>query len=296
MRRSSAGNHGAAKRPPPLCDNVSMPRPLFVCALLALTACFNKAPPPAAPGDLQQNVRWFWTNSDDATDADLLAGIGKLITASHPDTWSKAVKGQSSVHLTNPDISPFVTDKSTDPAPTRPLLVVNEFDCTQAQLEKVLLNDDQATLYPGSYGKYVRTDTFDKAAWSANTLNLAEWTSAIDNTFPVNDNFSLVSGGSLRRVPKDGTTLSESDLLIARTWLLAPATFSAGSASWYRQDYEIEMFWAPSPGKMFHVYGMWRDVKIGSVGLTLDDNGLMNMELDGLVSWDDKTAKLCPMQ
>ena len=63
-----------------------------------------------------------------------------------------------------------------------------------------------------------------------------------------------------------------------------------------RQDYEIEMFWAPSPGKMFHVYGMWRDVKIGSVGLTLDDNGLMNMELDGLVSWDDKTAKLCPMQ
>jgi hypothetical protein len=273
-----------------------MTRPRYVCALIALSACLNKTPPPAVPDDLQQNVRWFWTFSDDATDMELVGAAQKLIPAAHPDTWMKALEGQSTAHLTTDDVKGFVTDKATDPSPTRPLLVVNRFSCTQAQLEKVILNGDQATLYPGSYDKYVRTDDYDRAAFDARKLNFATWSEEVDNTFPVNDSYTSTVGGSLRRVPKDGTTLTNSDMLVARTWLPAPATFSASSSSYYRQDYEIEMFWETSPGTMFHVYGMWRDIKDGSFNVTLDDNGFMNLVLDNLVKWDGKTEKLCPMQ
>src|SRR5262249_35105782 len=149
-------------------------------------------------------------------------------------------------------------------------LVVNMFSCTQAQLEKVILADDQATLFPNSYDSYVRTDEYDAVAFASKHLDMATWTNSVSNTFPVNDSYTSTLNGSLRRVPKDGTTFTNSDVLLARTWLPAPATFSASSASWFRHDYEIEIFWEESPGRVFHVYGMWRDVKVGSFNLTLN--------------------------
>jgi hypothetical protein len=86
---------------------------------------------------------------------------------------------------------------------------------------------------------------------------------------------------------------TQSDVLIARNWMPAPATFSASSSSYYRQLYDIEIFWEQSAGQMFHVYGSWRDLKLGLLNITIDDDALLNGTLDNLTARDDQTAKLC---
>jgi hypothetical protein len=270
-------------------------RQLVAAFALGLWGCLNNSPPPAAPTDLQQNVKWFWTNSDAAQDTDLLSAAGKLSTAAGASAWTMAVEGQSTAHLANADVIAFVTDQSTDPDPARPLLVINEFNCTQAQLEKVLTTDDQNSLFPKTYDKYVRTDDYNRDDFLAKKIDLATWSNEVDLTFSfVNDSYTSTVKGSLRRIPKADSTFAQSDVLIARTWLPAPATFLPGATSYYKQDYEIEIFWEQSPGRMFHAYGMWRQIKIGgSINLTLDDNSFMNLVLNNLVNWDTSVEKLC---
>jgi hypothetical protein len=280
-----------------------MPRPsalriqLLAAVLVLNGACLcNTNAPPPVPEGIQEQVHWFWTNGDSADDNDLRDAAAKLATAANATTWTQPVKGQSSAHLDAMDVMGFETDTSNDPAVAKPLLVVNEFDCTQAQLEKVLLNDDQSDQFPGDYSKYVRTDSYDRSQWDAKTINMATWSNEIDISFPfpVNDSDTSTVKGSLRRIPKQDATFAQSDVLIARTYLPAPAVFPQGSGNYYKQDYEIEIYWEQSPGKMFHVYGMWRDVKLA--GFTLNDGILLNDVLDNLVNWDGTVQQLCAKQ
>jgi hypothetical protein len=94
-------------------------------------------------------------------------------------------------------------------------------------------------------------------------------------------------------VPAATDAATKGPFLITRTWLPAPATFSATSTSSFKQDYQLEIFWEQAPGTIFHAYAMWREIRDGGFNLTLEDNGFLNLVLDNLVSWDDKTAVLC---
>ena len=71
--------------------------------------------------------------------------------------------------------------------------------------------------------------------------------------------------------------------------------FPSTSTSYFKQDYQIEVFWEQSPGRIFHGYGMWRDIKVGGFNLTIEDNGFLNIVLDNLVAWDTRTAELCKL-
>lgn len=254
--------------------------------------CLDKTPPPVAPSAIDQNLKWFWNNGQSVDDATLIDGAAKLAVAGKADTRTTPLKGQMPSRLEKSDLT-VVNLELNEPASARGLLVVNLFDCTLDKLEKILSAADQKAQYDGVYDAYSRTFSTDAAAFADKRTNVLNWDIDLKASLPVNDTYSSHLKGGLRRVPAAASSATKGPFLIARTWLTAPAEFGKDSTSYFKQDYQIEVFWEQSPGRIFHAYGMWREIKDGGFNLTLEDDGFMNIVLDNLVKWDDTTVSLC---
>lgn len=256
---------------------------------------FSCAPPPTpAPDGLADNVKWWWSNSAAATSAELSDAAGKLAAAGQASSRSTPYKGQGK--RLEPSELKVVGLESNDPSKARGLMIVNTYPCTLEKLEQILISREQHTLYPGVYDAYERTYAADgdRDAYLARTKPTLAWTVAMKVSLPVDDQYSAQVKGSVTRItaPADGAT--KGPFLVARTHLPQAAAFKdPNSQSYFRQDYQIEVFWEESPGKIFHAYGMWREIRVGGFGLTLEDNGMLAIVLDNLVKWDDQTIELC---
>ncbi len=261
--------------------------------LLALFAVgCNTTPPTPAPEEIDDNLRWFWVNGSTVDDAQLIDAAAKLAVAGKADTRTTPLKGGLRKRLESADLK-NVGLEGTDPSTARGMLIVNLYDCSLDKLEGILIAQDQASQYTDVYKSYVRSYTTDADAFRARTTDVIKWTVDVQAALPIDDVYSSKLEGGVRRVraPADGPT--KGDFLIARTWLTAPATFSSTSTSWFRQDYQLEIYWEQSPGRIFHAYAMWRDIKAGGFNLSIEDDGFFNIVLDNLVAWDTKTAELC---
>jgi hypothetical protein len=256
---------------------------------LLLMGC-NSTPPSLAPEAVDANLRWFWINGDSADDATLIDAAGKLAVSGKADTRTTPLKGQMRERLEAADIaSTGITD--TDPSTARGLIIVNLFDCTLDKLQAILIAQDQKSQYTDVYKSYDRRYTSDVDAFVAGSKNTLSWDVDVQAALPVDDVYTSLIRGGIRRVPAPADGPTKGPFLITRTWLTAPATFAPSSTSYFKQDYQIEVFWEHTPGRIFHGYGMWRDIK--AFNLTFEDNGFLNIVLDNLVAWDTKTAELC---
>lgn len=260
--------------------------------LMVCSGCLNATPPPTAPDALDDNLRWFWVNGDALDDASLREGAAKLAVGGKADTRTSPLKSQMRFRLAASDLT-VVGLEGNDPSTARGIMIVNLFKCSLPKLEQILSAQDQSAQYTGVYDAYSRTFTSDIDAFRAGTTNSVTWDIDVQASLPVDDRYSSKLKGGLRRVPAPADSATKGPFLLARTWLTAPATFAPASTSWFRQDYQYEVFWEQSPGTIFHAYAMWRDIKDGGFNLTLEDNGFMNLVLDNLVKWDDTTASLC---
>ncbi len=269
-----------------------MSQRLVAAALAFALAGCNATPPALAPEEVDHNLRWFWVHGDSADDATLLDGANKLAVAGKADTRTAPLKGQMRERLVAADLAP-VGLEAQDPSTARGLIVVNLFDCTLDKLERILIALDQQAQYEGVYDSYARRYTSDADAYLGRGASRLTWEVDVKASLPIADTYTSALRGGVRRVPGPADGATKGDFLVARTWLTAPATFAETSTSWFRQDYQVEVFWEQAPGRIFHGYGMWRDIKVGGFGLTIEDNGLVNIVLDNLVKWDDETAKLC---
>jgi hypothetical protein len=261
---------------------------LFVLGLI-VCGCAPKI--ELAPDAIDANVKWFWVNGDSADDATLLDAAKKLQTSGRADTRTQPLKAQHRERLTPDDLKPFGIDAQNDPSKARGLLVLNVFDCTLPRLEAILSDPDQSALYPRVWESFRRDTRSDRDAFLAGTSATLSWSQQVDLKFPVDDLYTATLEGSLRRVKAaDGFP---SDFLVARLYLPKPATFATTSTSSLTQNYEIEVFWEQSPGRVFHAYGMWREVTVGGFNLTIEDDGFFNLMLTNLIDWDTKTSALC---
>lgn len=258
---------------------------------VGLGAC-AKQEVPLAPDAIDANVKWFWVNGDAADDTTILDAARKLAVAGKADSRTMPFKGQHRERLTPEELAP-VGLQMNDPSKARGLLVVNLFDCRLDVLQDILAATDQSTLYPDVYLSNVRTFSNDHDGYLGKQQQTLDWRSDIAIEFPVGDNYTSVVGGSLRRIPAPADGTFPSDIVLARTWLTAPAQFSAESTSYFRQDYQMEIFWEQTPGKIFHAYGMWREVAVGGFNITLEDDQFFTLMLNNLVDWDTTTSKLC---
>lgn len=264
---------------------------------LLLVPCFFLAascaePIPAAPDAIDSNLQWFWVHAVDGSDADLSGGAAQLSVAGKADSRTTPLKARGRVQLSSADLEP-VGLEAIDPSGAHPIVVVNFFACTMDKLAAILSNPDQNAEYPNVWDTHVRTLQGDRDQFLARTQSVLSWDAEMGATFPVADPYTSQFKGSLRWVkPKKSEV--PTDFLVARLWLTQPATFTAAnSTSWLTHDYEIEIFWEQEPNKVFHAYGMWRDVKVGGFDYTLANNDFFSIVSNNLVDWDKKTEALC---
>ena len=121
------------------------------------------------------------------------------------------------------------------------------------------------------------------ACWSFSTW----WTTLLGSTYT-----SQVDGG-LRRVHGLDPGLSECENgLMARFVMPEPAVFEPGSSKEMSLNFQIEIFYERSAGRIMHFYGSWQHADMGA-GLTTDDEAVQAVILNNMASWDDQTEQLC---
>lgn len=267
-------------------------RPLAAATLVLVCGCLDQTPPQPAPETLDGNMRWWFARADLATDAEALDAAAKLAVAGRADSRTTPLKSQMG-RLMPEDLESVGLRDVNDPSYARGFLVLNVFPCTLEKLAPILVALDQGAQYPGVYDAYARTYTSDAEAWAQGQADTLTWDVTLKASLPVADQYTSQLKGGVRRVrgPSDGPT--HGDLLLTRTWLVAPAVFATNSGSYFRQDYQTEVYWEQEPGRIFHAYGMWREMRVGGFNLSTENDGMFNLLIDNLLKWDDTTAALC---
>jgi hypothetical protein len=258
--------------------------------LLVLASC---APPTVeAPADLDGNLRWFWANSKDAKDAEVIEAALKLETVGKAATLAADKPGRGFIARLSSKELEVVGLGALDPSKARGFFITNVYPCTLDKVESIVRALDQKAQYPEAYDDYTRTYTSDADAYEQRKAPTLSWDVTLTAKLVTAPYTSNLKGGLRRVAPVSGKP-AFGPFLIARTWLPAPATFKNPDRSTsFEQDYQIEIWWERAPGELFHAYAMWRDLRLG-LGFTTEDNGVANTIMTGLLDWDKKTAELC---
>ena len=250
--------------------------------LLLLLAC---APPPA-PAELADNLRWQWLHASSADDAALLEGMDALSAAAKAGTREAPLKGQLPLRLLREDLAAVGMEGGEDPARARGLLLLQPLQgCTLAALAPLLSSASPSTFHPDLYDAYGRTFDGDEAAFLVGRTDRLAWDAQMKAHLPVDDGYAAALRGELRRVA--------GRLLVQRGWFKAPATFAPDSQSRFPQDYGVDLFFEPVPGRTFHVLAAWREVHVGALGLSTEDDAVFSPMLDRLLELDAELGRAC---
>lgn len=247
-------------------------------AVLAVALAGCAADP--APEAITDVSRWLWRNYETATDerlADAIVALSGTITPVTADAPMKVLisrLGQSDIALagrTDVDASKAVG-----------MLVVTEFGCKLAQVEKIHTASNQAELHPGSFATYVRTYAQSRDAFLAHQISKLDWFSDVTGQY---GNGRFVD--SARRVPDLGKVRSpHGAALVGRSWAKSAAT----GADW-PQSYEVEAFFERAPGRVIHMVAVWRQATFS--GLSTETSFLQNIMMGSLVNWDKEMETQC---
>lgn len=231
-----------------------------------------------APEDIDGLTRWFWTEYEPATDAEITEAIEHLHTALDNGDVTDARTGELT-DLSAEDLAGVTVPEGTDPTIARGFFMAYRYDCTLEALAPILTYQDQNELF-GVYDAYSRVYTSDAAAFDSGAAATISWEVTITTTL-LNTTYTEIARGGVRRT---------ADALVSRTWLTEPATFEDSDWS-FDQDYQIEAWYEPTPGEVVHLYGIWRWMALGSVDM--DSDGMLNTTLNNMQDWDDRTAEYC---
>lgn len=274
-------------RPIVLFTTVSRCRSCSVLATLAVLGASACAVDPA-PTEVTDPIQWFWRNYSTATDAEAADVLKKLNGQLSAVTADAPMKSTIS-RLAKADVSALKVQGDPDPAHAVGLLAVTEFACKLDKLAEVITATDQDKKYPGSYTSYQRKHTTVHADWLAKKATLVAWDTDLTADTVGSPSESL-SGGA-RRVADLGKEKSPfGSFVVSRTWLKKPATFDDPDNTW-PQDWQIEVYYERTPGRMVHLFGAWRQMKVSV--LSTDDDSLQKLMLSNFVKWDAQTEKLC---
>lgn len=244
--------------------------------LLPLLACKKVEP---APADLDGLLHWFWTEYESGQDEALLEGVGNALSIVDVEALAQEVEDGSISRLSEDEAALVgVTDR--DPALAVGLYLLNVFDCSMDELEPVLWEPDQASLYQDVYESYVRTFTSSQEDFASGAVDTLSW----EVIYSVDSLGYYVAEtvGGLRRLPEGA--------LLQRTYMPQPADYEGDGKS-FDQDYQIEIYIEQPQGQMLHLYGLWREADYG-LG-TLDNESVQRILLNNLAKWDDSTEAAC---
>lgn len=254
--------------------------PIAAVVLALLAGCRAVEP---APDDLDGQLHWLWDHWEDAPDEDVHEALADLAADAAAALEEGPIRGTVS------DLVAAQTEgfSAQDPAEARGFFLVNTFSCELATLEPLLYRLDQDALYPGVYDRYERVYVSDLDAYLAREAPTLGWEIELDATI-LGSTYTEWLGGELRHL---AATEEAPGVLLQRTWMPVPAVFESGSRT-FEQDYQLEAYVQRAPGEILHVYAIWREISLG-LGLTQDDDAVVNVTLNNLEDWDEQTERLC---
>ncbi len=253
--------------------------------MLLGAGCRNVEP---APEDLDGLAHWYLDTFWEAEASAVIeatqqydAAAGGRVAASD-GAWERG----SLTDLTPDEILPLDFDgDAPDPALAAGFYLLDAFDCTLPALDDVLIALNQDELYEGWYEAYDRTYTTDEAVYLSGETDLVRWHIDIENKL-LNTPFDERLHGALRYHQAE----SGEAAIVQLTWMPTPAVFEQGDKV-FAQDYQIEVYYEASPGRVSHLYGLWREVQ--AAGFTAESDAFVNTVLNNLEDWDETTGQLC---
>jgi hypothetical protein len=248
-----------------------------VALVCALAGC---APTEPAPEDLDGLAHWFWRNQGLASHAELLDAVDTLDAVvgelDEPRTGTLGLLSEDEANVVE-------RDRDQDPADAFGFFIASRYPCTLERMEEIATTPEQDELYPGVFDEYQRTDTADRSAYFARQSDTLTWDVALSVT-PVTSQYRANSKGGVRRPVDDGRSA-----ITQTTWLPSPADFDDES-SHFKQDYQMEVYY-PRGDDVVHLYGMWRDMKVGI--FSIEDDAFLGALVSGLMDWEARSAELC---
>lgn len=251
-------------------------------SLFAMTSLIGCRGVKAAPEDLDGLLHWFWDHGDTVDADDFSESVATLHGVAGAALDAK-VDGEVS-RLSAEQVEPY-DRPDVDPATAAGIFLLNPFACEPDALERILIHLAQDELYEGVYDRYARTYTSDRDAYLARDVDRLGWDVEIEASI-LGSAYSEKISGSIRAVDTE-----HGQAFLTRTWLTEPADFGGGGKSW-PQDWQLELYYAPEPGRIVHLYGMWREMSLGA-GLSMDGGAVQRVTLNNLADWDRQTEALC---
>ena len=262
------------------------PRTWTALAVIAVAAVGCKAVEPA-PEDLDGLFHWFWTNYEDASDTDWLDGINNAHAAMGMAALEEVADGGLS-EFTREEMDLVDMREDADPAELAGLYLLNVLPCTVEQVEEIITDLDQMSMYDEAYESYEREYTSDAEAYFAREEPTLSFSSDIGSGFG-GATYTETVEGLVRWVAADDDH-NHGPALLARYHMPEEAVWDT-DGWFFTQDYQVEIYYERSPGELAHLYGLWRNM--GYLEGSTQDEGIARQVLNGLADWDDRTAEIC---
>ncbi|MCC6807431.1 MAG: hypothetical protein IT381_08405 [Deltaproteobacteria bacterium] len=255
----------------------------FAAAALVLSACYVER----APATVDELVRATWTVFD-KTPADIAAFATNAHEVLKGDTRKTTPARGRVKSLSDTDLAAFVV-ATKNPPKARGIYVYDRLDCTIAEIENLATAPNQKELFPGLYDDYTREYFSDRDAFLAGAMNRLQYATTLKASVVGNQYTSVATVEALRVPAPDAETIPTGPMLMLRQFLPGAAEFRGDGD--FQQDYQVELFYPIPDGTTMHLYGVWREMRVGT--FSADDDVTMTLILDGLIDYDKRMEKHC---
>ena len=263
---------------------------LLFLLMNSVLACEPKI--EAAPEDVDGLAHWLWANYSDVEDETLSDAIDKLGVAFAFDELSEPKRGLLR-NLTSADLA-SVEMEDRDPASAQGMYVANVFACDIEKMEGLLYALNQDELYPDVYTSYERRYSSELEAYTSRRVNSLSWEVDYEAKPMPAASYKAQSKGGVRYIAaNEASEWRRGPALFQRTWMPQPAEYLDTDANEYDFDFQIELYFEISPGRMAHFYPLWRHMAFNGIGASTADGWIIDTILDGLEDWDKRSEELC---
>lgn len=270
------------------------PPPLSLLPFAFTLACTR---PDPAPEDLESLLRFTFSHyPDEGANEQSLAGAAANLRAFIDSTiedpsepWDAELEQRlADLELGTLDPPP----EFQDGAAALGVFSLQRTTCSLDEWQDIYLTDDQASLFPGAYASYERSNQSDFECFEDGRCPEATWHANIGKDLDllgVHYDFEVRSG--IRRIdalPPVGEERVEA--MFSRTWMLRPATLSNDDLGDFRQNYQLEILLPDGDGGL-HLFALWTDLH--SETLNTESSLFVDGYIDGLHDTFEDLTVLC---
>lgn len=252
--------------------------------MLVCCAACHVAP---APSDIDGLSRWLWLNRQGASDQEIADAIRKLDVAAGP---LETDREETISRLQPGDAKDSGTTFEGDIAKAAGMVLLNRIHCPLAKVEKLFVQKDQKALH-ANYITYDRTFDGVEADYLERRTNPFTWNSVykLQLLIPI---FKPTVPGGVRFVPATMTGDGpKGPYLVGHAYFDGAAEVVSGGDDYFKQNYQVQVFYERAPGDVVHLYALWQELKVGY--LTSDGEDVASITLGSLKKSDDDYETHC---